>query len=762
MHTHSEKAQDNKGQSGANRVASKQQNNGQMLPCADNRPEAATQLKIKTFADNSEKLKQLNTFHKTLKNSARAHTLNQLHSTLNSHVHSTIPVQQKPKTDVSNKPGPPSQKRVSVKSNMAHSHLISAAFASANQVHSLPTNSKGNARNNHSSNSKPVVQRAKKNIIVTGVSHLVKMNDKSLHASNVEKEIHHGQELVIDTSTKVKSRRGPNQEDYKDIDAQGEHIYRWYKVVSVEGKPEEDGYYIREDVFVDVENEKGKGKLVKGFDTANTVVDEITKVPAKLIGNDGVSGVADALNDKTVFTNTSSDGGPAATVEGKKHAANMGIVGDSITGVTGLLGMANGFVSLGDPEATTADLIEKALDIEQGAMKTGEAVSKLVHTASGSSDPTTASKFGSTFEGYGAAFAGIKEAFMGMRKLVELINEYQDYSTPEKTKAAGEIAVHALESAKSIVLSVKAFMELINGSASGQLMAAVPGLDIAISGGKMIMQGYYLIISNNSRREMNTQRNALANNDKETKGKMKEASKNYRKYDAVISNKKKVIKGYEKELANPGKKTNKKKLKKEIVRLKSEIVELEKYEHEISREDVAEFTMATELRDSNKKRVVRQGIHLATEMAKIAGAIATLTGVGALGGGVVKGAAAATDLALPVARIAKQKARDTKASKEAKGKLNTDDILTKGKFYNFDTSKSSVAKSDFRIKQVKYLIRLIVDLVYKDRHKDINDFKKAESYLKATGVNNKKLFAKNGDPQKQISILLSAFQQREL
>jgi len=607
---------------------------------------------------------------------------------------------------------------------------------------------------------KPVIQRVEKNIIVTGVSHLVKMNRKSLYASDEEQEIHHGQEMAIETGSKVRSRRGPNQEIYEDEDAEGEHIYNWFKVISIEGKPVEAGFYIREDVFEEVKSEKGKGKIVKGFDTANTVVDEITKVPAKLIGNEGITGVADALNDKTVFTNTS--GGPGASSDDKMHAANMGIVGDSITGITGLLAMANGFVSLGDPEATTTDLIEKALEIEQGGMKTGEAISKLAHTASGSENPTVASAFGSAFEGYGAAFSGIKEAFVGMRKLVELINEHQDYSTPEKAKAAGEIAIHAMETAKSIVLSVKAFMELVNGSASGQLMAAIPGLDIAISGVNIIMEAYYLIISNMSRKEMNDQRKLLANNKKEDKAKMKEASSSYRKYDAAISNKKRIIEKYEKELANPGKKTDKGKLQVKISRLKLEIAELETYKHELSREDVAEFTLATELKDANKKRVVRQGIHIATEMAKIAGAIATLTGVGAMGGGVVKGAAAATDLALPVTRFAKQKARNSKAKKEAKAILNKEDVLKKGKLYNLDTSKSSYAKNDFRVKQVKYLIRLIVDLAYKDPVKDKKDFDKVKRYLKASGVNEGKLFSKNGDPQKQISILLQAFQQREL
>ena len=711
MNTHADKTQGNKSQSPGNTASQKQSSGKPTFQFKDNRSETVTQKKLKKMTNNYPQTTQLKAFQE-MANHSKGTT--RVKSDVNKHSNSELP--------------PVQRKTINGKSA--------------------------------DGDTKPVIQLAKKDIIVTGVSHLIQMNNKSLHASDTEKEIFHGQQLVIETSSKVRSRRGPNQEIYKEEDAEGEHIYNWFKVISLEGKPVGKNFYIREDVFVDINEESGKSKVIKGLGTTNTVVDEITKVPATLIGNEGITGVADALNDKTVFTNTG--GGPNASDTDKMHAANMGIVGDSITGVTGLLAMANGFVSLGDPEASTADLIEKALEIEQGAMKTGEAISKLVHTASGSDSPTTASQFGSTFEGFGAAFSGIKEAFMGIRKLVNLINEYQDYSTPEKAKAAGEISVHALETAKSIVLSVKAFIELVNGSASGHLMAAVPGLDIAISGGNMIMQGYYLIISNNSRKEMNDRRNELTNNDPEEKGKMKEASENYRKYDAAISNKKKLIKDYQKELDNSGKKTNTGKLINKINRLKREIKKLEKYKLGVSRDDVAEFTLVTELRDANRKRVTRQGIHIATEMTKIAGSIATLTGVGALGGGIVKGAAAATDLALPVARIAKQKARDSKAGKMAKAAPNKSQILQKGKFYNVDVSKSSAAKYDFRINQVKYLIKLIVDLAYKDQRKDRKNFESVKKYLKASGVNEKKLFAKNGDPQKQISILLDAFQQREL
>ena len=588
-------------------------------------------------------------------------------------------------------------------------------------------------------------QRKRQDIIVTGVSHLVKMEGKTIYGGTEEREIIHGQQLAIDDEFKRRSRRGPNQEEFAEEDKTGPQHYVWFKVLSIEGKKAPANLFVREDVFVAMK----KGDKESKLDQVTEAVEAVTDVPATLIGNEGITGLADALNDKTVFTNTG--GGSGATDSDKKHAANMGIVGDSITGVTGILGLAKGFKDLGDPDAKAADLIETALSIEQGAMKTGEAISKLTHTASGSSSPTTASKFGSAFEGYGAAFSGIKEGFSGMRKVVTLINKHQDYSTEEKAKQSGQIALHALESAKSVVLSVKAFIELVNGAASGGLMAAVPGLDIAISAGKLILDGYYLAMSNNNRKVMNERRKQIV----ASKGAdLSEAATFYRSVDAEIANKKKVIKDDEERIEKSTSTDEKKRLKKRIKKLQSEIttLEAEKASDGLTRDDVAEYAMATEFRDANTKRVTRQAIHIATEMTKIAGSVATLTGVGALGGAITKGAASAVELSLPAARLAKQAGRDKAARKMAKGKLDKS---------MFDVTKSTAAKEDYRLKQVKYLIKLIIDASYKDPKKNQAEIKNIINYLKATGVSTGTLFKKNGDPQAQLKMLVDAISQRE-
>jgi hypothetical protein len=611
----------------------------------------------------------------------------------------------------------------------------------------------------------PSIQRVPSDVLVTGVSHLVKMRRGTIYGGTEEREIIHGQQLTIETDSEINSRRGPNQEEYSEIDKTGPQHYKWYRVIALEGKKAPKDLYVREDVFVPLKKESSGSKL----DQANDFVNAVTTPAAVLIGNEGITGMADALLGKNVRTGTA--GASNVSESAKEHAKNLGIAGDSITGITGLMGLAKGFKDLGNPEQTAADLFVTFLEIEQGAMKTGESVSKLVNTlGEGGASNTLAKGLGSAFEGYGAAFGGIKEGFLAMKGFVDLIKNNQDYSTEEKARKSAEAGLHALEGARSVVLSIKAFIELVEGSASGGLMAAVPGLDIAISGVKLIMDGYYLAISNTDRKVMNERRKEIAQDKGREKDDLTSASEFYRTRDAEIVNKKEVLRDTEKRLAKTDnlkkwkglksasakeKDDEKKKLIDRKKTLETEIALLEQSESDtgLSREDVAEFTLATELRDANTKRVVRQSIHIATEMAKIAGSIATLSGVGAMGGAATKGAAAAVDLALPATRMAKQAGRDRSARKMAKGK-KTKSV--------FDHTKSTAAKADFRLRQVKHLIRLIVEFSYETDPKTIQKSAATiKTYLKASGVDENKLFKANGDPQKQIKMLVDAVQKRE-
>ncbi len=521
------------------------------------------------------------------------------------------------------------------------------------------------------------------------------------------------------------------------------------------------------------------GKLDKGddkIDKVDTFVDTITAPVSELIGYEGISGVSDSLLGRSIKTGT---GGKDDISSGdKKIALRMGGVSDTITGLTGITAFVKGLKDATDPDKDLDERFVAFLSYEQGAMSIGESVSKLTATATGSG---TASKFGSTFEGFSAGFSTIKEAFQAVKKSIDTVKA-EDLSTPEKMKSSGEIILHALEATKSAVLSVKSFYELATGSASGKLMATIPGAGIAISALKLIMQGYYTIQSYNNYILLNRQENFLLVNTEvdtdyddisEKREKMEEASEFYRKNDAKISNKqaliaedkatiKQINEKEKKETLTKEDKERRAKREKRIKRLEKEIEQLKKNKHSktddgLTKENLAEFTMIQELKGGNIKRMKRQGIHIAVEMARIAGEVAILTGVGGIGGGIVKGVSGGVELSLPLVRGIKQKSRNYSGREEAKRSLENP-----LKYYSsVDTSKTDHAKKDFRLEQVRNLVKMAIALAGKDPKKSKKDFQKLKLYLSATGVNIETLFKKNGKPDHQINMLFEALSKRE-
>jgi hypothetical protein len=271
-----------------------------------------------------------------------------------------------------------------------------------------------------------------------------------------------------------------------------------------------------------------------------------------------------------------------------------------------------------------------------------------------------------------------------------------------------------------------------------------------------------------------------------TKETAEKVSEDFRKKDAVISNKEKALEETEKELKIENIKEPKKgyffgigsytaKDKKEellklnnrkaninddILKQKTDInagiVIKDKHglDKNVKKEDITEFSLVKEIKESNKKTVTRQGIHIANEFAKIAGAIATLTGVGALGGAVVIGAATAVDLGLTAVRAAKQDARDRDALKEAKGETGWFDNI------GTDTSKSTAAKAYYRKQKTKDLLNMIGGLSTKDPQvkEDLAEVDKVKGYIEAVGINHEKLIKKN--PEKAFEMILKSFSDR--
>lgn len=94
-----------------------------------------------------------------------------------------------------------------------------------------------------------VIQRVEIPVVVTGLTHLVEPKGGSIFEGEEIAEVTHGDEIVIENSDKIRSRRGPNQEYNRAGDLQGAAVYRWVRVVTLNGNPLRRHAYIRDDAF---------------------------------------------------------------------------------------------------------------------------------------------------------------------------------------------------------------------------------------------------------------------------------------------------------------------------------------------------------------------------------------------------------------------------------------------------------------------------------------------------------------------------------
>lgn len=131
-------------------------------------------------------------------------------------------------------------------------------------------NNKGNlleVKNATPKTTQEIVQRAEKEAHITGITHLVRKKDNSIFAGQeLPFAITEENLITIDTNDKIRSRRGPNQELFKNMDKTGNHSYRWFKVLQIDDTDyRPDNIYIRDETLDLSIIEKG-GR--------NTVIDE--------------------------------------------------------------------------------------------------------------------------------------------------------------------------------------------------------------------------------------------------------------------------------------------------------------------------------------------------------------------------------------------------------------------------------------------------------------------------------------------------------
>lgn len=99
--------------------------------------------------------------------------------------------------------------------------------------------------------SQPVRGMAAKEVIIVGSTHVVEMRGHTLFNGKQGDFLRQGTKVTVDYQMVIKSRRGPNQEWFREEDRKRKtHIYRWVHVLYVEGRDvSRENYYIREGTF---------------------------------------------------------------------------------------------------------------------------------------------------------------------------------------------------------------------------------------------------------------------------------------------------------------------------------------------------------------------------------------------------------------------------------------------------------------------------------------------------------------------------------
>lgn len=95
-----------------------------------------------------------------------------------------------------------------------------------------------------------VAQRKEVAAAVKGLSHLVKKKGNTIFGSQEEHEVEEPEQVTVETNDRIRSRRGPNQEEFAGYDrVSREKMYRWYGIREAPRIGKVPDWYIREDAF---------------------------------------------------------------------------------------------------------------------------------------------------------------------------------------------------------------------------------------------------------------------------------------------------------------------------------------------------------------------------------------------------------------------------------------------------------------------------------------------------------------------------------
>lgn len=583
---------------------------------------------------------------------------------------------------------------------------------------------------------------------------------------------------AVDKASKGTQHEALASVDVEDNDAQhvkdGADNLAWYKL---QGAPE----YIK------------ASKVMAGLTAAPVAPDE--PVSGEDFDKAGYSGTMVTRVDDLLVEKIRSDNLAGG-------ASNSLIGGETATwAASGLLGMAVSMRDLFKGEASAWDRVNAALSLGNAASGFVGAVAQAEMLAVG---PTTeqgkaAATDSAWAYGFADMFATLASAVKTLKGIVDLVKLVASAKREPKgayLATGGDILVNGLETAKGVLRSIRGVQEALAGGTTGTMFAQVlPGLDIAIASVKSIMQGYYLIVSAVDWYRMNQHQDQLQlelAGRGYTQPQITAALKQYKheeamsakladlsaqtqvKIDAQTATLAKLPEGPSaKRTAATEKLTSLTAKKAGYDQKKAELDAASRAgdgQGGPTRAELEEVDLSSDLALANKRRVTRQAVHISTNLAQIAGAIATLvSGPGAPAALALKLAAAGIDASLPFFRWLKQKGRDTAAKNVAKGETGLSNKI-------FNADKTTAAKLAARKKQAVVILMMVQrlnDLIPPARAQDPRahalgmealkaQVKRVELYISASGCPPERLYEAAPDAGKQISVLVKELSRREL
>lgn len=489
------------------------------------------------------------------------------------------------------------------------------------------------------------------------------------------------------------------------------------------------------------------------------------------------------------------------------HAeAGMWMSGSVLGTVSGIMGMASALKDLRDNEKGTWEKVDavfeyfsSGMDTIGGLYGTAGAIAGSVnlHAEEGSKVASNSEAVAGWGFGFQAMFGVLSNGIKTIKSIADLIHMIYEEKTGkaahdrnEYLSTISDLLTGALDTVRGVLVSIRQITQVVTEGIMEVFDNIIPGLDIAVAAVDTIFKGYYLVESAVHHWWMRTRKKELMGELQKAghgKDEVKEAQKFYAKSEATKSNvgnqrakntksinkldqKSLKTKDFDKKVAFTEKKGNLRQ-ESETLNTKESQAEQDMLDYEqghVTRKDIAELELVSELKDANRKRIVRQSLHIASNALKIAGSITALVaGPGAPAGIGLKAAAAGIDVGMPILRSLKQWGRNKAAQKQSKGETGRS-----AKFFTkiFNADKSTAAKLTHRKKQAVKILLFVADLnkhipIKKDplkRKALAADIRIAERYIRAAGVSPRVLYMANGNPGQQIKILVEALSKREL